>query len=80
METADERRGGNPRRADGASPAASRQLIPYGILLKAAYCGVAFYHWLAAGIPGMWKPFALIDLVFAALFYWAYSELRDRVS
>ena len=37
----------------GYRPAAAgnRGLIPYGILLKVSYCGVAGYHWLAGGIP-----------------------------
>jgi hypothetical protein len=26
----------------------------------------------------MWKPFAVIDLVFFALFAWAYARLRSR--
>ncbi len=54
------------------NPAANRNLIPYGILLKISYCSVAFYHWFSTGIPNMWKPFAVIDLVFLALFVWTY--------
>jgi len=57
------------------SPITNRQLIPYGILLKVAYCGVAGGHWLAAGIPGMWKPFVVIDLAMGILFAWAYLIL-----
>jgi len=56
-------------------PVANRNLIPYGMLLKVSYCGVVFYHWLSAGIPGMWKPFAVIDLVFLILFAWAYRAI-----
>lgn len=58
-----------------SDPVAGRALIPYGILLKIAYCGVAFYHWLSSGIPGMWKPFAVADLAFIALFVWAWNRL-----
>jgi len=29
------------------------------------------------GIPGMWKPFAVIDVVFLVLFAWAYARLRS---
>jgi len=57
------------------NPVANRNLIPYGILLKVAYCGVVFFHWCSAGIPNMWKPFAVCDLVFLVLFAWAYSAL-----
>ena len=56
-------------------PVGRRHLIVYGILLKAAYCGVAGYHWAAAGIPGMWKPFVVIDLVMGLLFLGAYQSL-----
>ncbi len=53
----------------------NRGLILYGILLKVSYCGVVLYHWVAAGIPGMWKPFCIFDLVFLGLFVWAWKVL-----
>ena len=53
-------------------PRANRNLIPYGILLKAAYCGLAFGYWFTQGIPDMWKPFAIADVAFGALFFWAW--------
>jgi hypothetical protein len=63
-------------------PFANRNLIPYGMLLKVSYCSVVFFHWIKADIPGMWKPFAFIDLGFLVLFVWAYVNLggglRDR--
>ena len=62
-------------------PLANRNLIPYGMLLKVSYCGVVFYYWLLQEIPWIWKPFALIDLLFLALFGAAYAALgkaRDR--
>jgi hypothetical protein len=62
------------------NPERNRNLIPYGILLKAAYCGVVFWHWAAQGIPTMWKPFAVSDLVFGLLFIWAYVDLRRTTS
>jgi hypothetical protein len=61
-----------------SNPAVNRNLIPFGMLLKVSYCGVVFYHWIAAGIPGMWKPFAWIDLVFLAAFIAAYVQLRPQ--
>ena len=57
-------------------PIRNRNLIPYGILLKFAYCGVVFPYWFTAGIPYMWKPLAVIDLVMAVLFVWAYAVVR----
>ena len=64
-------------------PARNRCLIPYGMLLKVAYCGIVFGHWFTGGIPYMWKPFAVGDLVFLGLFAWAYQSLgktADRIS
>jgi hypothetical protein len=61
-------------------PVANRNLIPYGILLKISYCSVAFYHWFSSGIPNIWKPFAVIDLVFLALFVWTYVLLGKQSS
>jgi hypothetical protein len=62
------------------APLAQRGLILYGVLLKAAYCGVTSFHWITAGLPGMWKPFVWIDLAMGVLFLWAYSVLRSRTN
>jgi hypothetical protein len=59
-------------------PVNNRNLIPYGILLKLSYCGVVSFHWVTAGIPNMWKPFCIFDLVFMLLFAWAWITLRNR--
>ncbi len=56
-------------------PEVNRHLIPYGILLKVSYCAVVFYHWFTAGIPYIWKPFAIVDVAFLVLFIWAYAVL-----
>ena len=55
-------------------PIKNRNLIPYGILLKIAYCGVVFFYWLTSGIPIIWKPFAIVDVAFLILFIWAYHN------
>jgi hypothetical protein len=62
--------------AIAANPVRNRNLIPYGVLLKLSYCGVVLFHWLTAGIPNMWKPFFLCDLLFLIVFAWAWSALR----
>jgi hypothetical protein len=62
------------------NPVLNRQLIFYGILLKLSFCGVVFWYWFTAGIPDLWKPFALIDLVAAGLFAWAYGVLGKTPS
>jgi hypothetical protein len=58
------------------SPVQNRALIIYGILLKVAYCSIAFWYWVSGGIPTLWKPFAVIDLVMAGLFLWSHQRLR----
>jgi hypothetical protein len=58
-------------------PAKNRGLIPYGMLLKVSYSGVVIYHWVTAGLPWVWKPFAVVDDVFLLLFAWAYVRLRS---
>ena len=49
-------------------PIAHRDLIPYGIGLKAAYSGLVFWYQFSGGVPFMWIPFAWVDLVFLLLF------------
>jgi len=53
-------------------------LILYGVLLKIAYCSVTLTYWLSEGIPWIWKPFAVIDLVMLALFVAAWKSLLVR--
>ena len=50
-------------------PIAHRDLIPYGIGLKAAYSGLVFWYQLTEGVPFMWIPFAWVDVVFLLLGY-----------
>lgn len=57
------------------NPVRNRNLIPYGMLLKVSYCGVVLYYWLTTGLPDMWKPFCIFDLIFLILFFWAWVAL-----
>jgi len=59
-------------------PVGNRNLILYGILLKISYCGVVFFHWFSTGVPWMWKPFAILDLLFLGLFALAWSGTAPR--
>ena len=59
-------------------PSRYRILIPYGIFLKVAYSFVVFYYWGTSGIPSMWKPFAVIDSIFAILFYVALKNIKKE--
>jgi hypothetical protein len=60
-------------------PVLNRHLIPYGILLKVAYCGVAGTYWVLTDIPFIWKPFVIIDAVMGVLFVCAYLTLGKPV-
>ncbi len=60
------------------NPVGNRNLIPFGSLLKVSYCVVVLYHWVTAGIPGMWKPFFFFDLVFLVFFAYAWLALRGE--
>ena len=57
-----------------------RHLIAYGILLKLSYCAVTLAYWVTSGLPGMWKPFTIIDFVMGALFVCAYNTLGKMPS
>lgn len=61
-------------------PLENRGLIPYGIMLKLSYCAIAFYYWFTVGIPFLWKPFAIADLLFVILFAWAYRATDSHSS
>ncbi|MDJ0702374.1 MAG: hypothetical protein QNJ46_03760 [Leptolyngbyaceae cyanobacterium MO_188.B28] len=61
-------------------PVGKISFMPYGILLKVAYSGIVFWYWLFSEIPDMWKPFAIIDLLFIVAFGWCYSEIRSLKS
>jgi len=54
-------------------PDANRDLIPYGIGLKASYCGLVFWYQVTAGVPSMWVPFAWLDLGFLVLYVLAWQ-------
>ena len=56
-------------------PRANRNLIPFGVLLKASYVGVTSYYWVNGGIPFVFKPFLVIDAIMLILFVWAFFSL-----
>ncbi len=60
-------------------PDRNRNLIPYGVLLKVAYCGVTSWYWAAGGLPGMWKPFVVVDAAMGVLFVLAFRMLRPAL-
>ncbi len=60
------------------NPQVYRHMIPYGIMLKIAYCGVVFGNWAMAGLPDLWKPFAFADLAFLVLFLSAFRATAPK--
>ena len=58
-----------------ANPRKYRGLIFYGCALKVAYCSTVFGYHFSEGVPSMWLPWAYADLVFLALFVWAWKSL-----
>ena len=62
------------------NPVQNRNLVIYGILLKAAYCSITFWYWFSDGVPALWKPFAVIDLVTGLLFVWCYRTLEKATA
>lgn len=50
------------------NPISNRALMLYGAALKIGYSGLIFSYLLTTGIPGMWVPWAWIDLAFFVLF------------
>src|SRR2546423_739179 len=60
--------------AVAADPAANRNLIPFGMLLKVAYTSLVAYYWVTAECPMLFKPFAIIDGMMFVLFWLAYTQ------
>ncbi len=57
-------------------PVRNRDLIWYGVALKASYSGVVFWYQFHGGIPSLWLPFAWIDLLFLVLFLVTWKIVR----
>ncbi len=57
-------------------PEHNRNLIPYGVMLKLSFSGVVIWHWLAKNnMPFVWKPFAIIDVLFLIAMLWAMNAI-----
>jgi len=57
-----------------ANPVARRELIAYGIALKASYSGLVFWYQFHGGVPNLWIPWAWADLLFLVLFFLAWRQ------
>jgi len=61
-------------------PSKYRELMWYGMGLKGAYSGVVLYHlWFGEGMPFMWVPFAIIDIVYLLLIFLSWKILGKSV-
>lgn len=57
-------------------PIANRNLVIYGVLLKACYVTTVVWHLCHGGIPVLWSWFAVADFVFLVLFLWSWRRLH----
>ena len=62
--------------AIACNPARNRNLIPYGMLLKLSYSGIVGYYWANTGVPGLFKPFVIMDVLMLVLFIVAYYSIE----
>lgn len=58
-------------------PLENKNLVIYGILLKACYILTVLWHESHGGVPRIWTWFAAADLVFLLLFLWSRGRLRN---
>lgn len=61
-------------------PVQNKDLLPYCILLKIAYCGVSGAYWGMGQLPAMWQPFFICDFVMLIAYIWAYSQLSKMAA
>lgn len=59
-----------------ADPVGRRDVIVYGMALKASYSGLVFWYQLHGGVPALWIPWAWADLAFLVLFLLAWRSVR----
>jgi len=57
------------------APERNRDIIKMGVMLKVAYSTVVLGWWFRGEMPGMWVPFAWIDLAFILAFLAALRAL-----
>jgi hypothetical protein len=48
--------------------------------LKSSYAGVVFYYLITSGIPSMWIPFAVMDVIFLVLFFIAWKMTKQMTT
>lgn len=59
-------------------PVRNFDIIRLGVLFKLAYAGTVLgHHFLGGGVPMMWLPWAVFDLVFLVMFLVAMNALSQ---
>jgi len=58
-----------------SAPVRYRAMMPYGMGLKAAFAGLAFWYEFNGGVSAMWIPMAVIDLLFLIAFVFAWLSV-----
>lgn len=58
------------------NPSANKNLIPYSIMLKIAYCAVVFGYFIFSSMPCLWVIFGVCDFIFLLLFIRAYYQVK----
>ena len=61
-----------------ADPVGRRDVLVYGMALKASYFLLVFWYEFRAGVPTLWIPFAYADVVFFLLFVLAWNTVRKE--
>jgi hypothetical protein len=61
-------------------PVGNRQIVLLGILMKLGYCLVVFSYLFYKTVPPIYVPFAILDLLFLALFLPAYGALAKMAA
>jgi len=61
------------------NPVENRNLVIFGVLLKVCYVSTVAFHMSQGYVPGIWKYFAVADVVFAILFLWSFKPLAHAV-
>jgi hypothetical protein len=64
--------------AASAHPAANRNLIAYGMLLKIAFVGVVAYHWTRGGVPFVFQILAVVDTACFCTLGWIFFAVAPR--
>ncbi|HEX4064551.1 MAG TPA: hypothetical protein VHZ09_00900 [Acidobacteriaceae bacterium] len=61
-----------------ADPVLHREILLYGVALKASYAGLVFWYQFHGGVPVLWIPWAWADAIFLVLLLMGWSAMAHR--